>query len=153
MKSDLQSLSVGDLNLSKYFIVKKPQLLTKSACRIQRDCDRPDPPQASKFTALPKIIPIDWFKPEYWNKLTVGERAEYMAHGIKVALPLAEHCQTWDQCHKWKHLGKAEFMQKYGNAMLAQYEMPTEEDIEWYQLLKKDDTDSDEEDDNDEMEE
>jgi hypothetical protein len=153
MRSDLQSLSVGDLNLSKYFIAKKPQLLTKSACRIQCDRDRPDPPQASKFTALPKIIPIDWFEPEYWNKLTVGERAEYMARGIKVALPLAEHCQTWDQCREWKRLGKAEFMQKYGNAVLAQYEMPTEEDIEQYQLLQKDDTDSDEEDDDDEMEE
>ena len=44
-------------------------------------------------------------------------------------------------------------MQKYGNAVLVQYEMPTEEDIERYQLLKKDDTDLDEEDDDDEMEE
>jgi len=83
----------------------------------------------------------------------VGEHAEYMARGIEVALPLPEHCQTWDQCREWKRLGKAEFMQKYGNAVLAQYEMPTAEDIERYQLLQKDDTDSDEEDDDDEMEE
>lgn len=99
-RSNLQLLSIRDLNLSKYFIAKKLQLLTKSACRIQHDHDRPDPPQASKFMALPKIISIDWFEPEYWNKLMVGEHAEYMACGIQVVLLLPEHCQTWDQCHE-----------------------------------------------------
>jgi hypothetical protein len=93
-------------------------------------------------------VPIDWFQPEYWNALTVGERADFMTGGIKVALPLAEHCDTWEKCREWKNLPEEQFMEKYGNVVLAQYEMPTDEEIEQFKrwmATKDDETDEEQE--------
>jgi hypothetical protein len=68
-----------------------------------------------------------------------------MERGIKVALPLPEHCQTWDQCGKWKTLESKEFMQRYGNAVLAQYTMPTDEEVKLYKRRKVETSDNDDE--------
>lgn len=88
------------------------------------------PLQSSTLTALPTHVPIDWFTPSFWNhELTVRERLNYMGQGpVSVALPLEEHCQTWEDCARWKNLSEDEFMASYGNAVLAQYNLPTEEE-------------------------
>jgi len=97
------------------------------------ECTREDPqtPLESELFALPKFIPIDWFDPGYWNTvLTVCECLDYIEHGIRIGLPLVGHCQTWEQCSLWKNLPEEEFMERYGNAVLEQYKMPSKEEIE-----------------------
>jgi len=78
------------------------------------------------------MVPIDWFEAEFWNNsLTVRERVEYVQRGnIRIALPAEEFCLTWKDCIAWKSLPKDEFMTKYGNAVLAKYNIPTAEEIE-----------------------
>ncbi|KAI4518097.1 hypothetical protein K525DRAFT_209390 [Schizophyllum commune Loenen D] len=94
---------------------------------------------------LDQHVPIDWFDPDYWNNtLTVRERADIIKDGKRIALPKAEHCQTMEQCRKWKNLSEDEFWQKYGEDVLAQYAMPTEKELE---LLRKGDWEKDEDED------
>lgn len=89
-------------------------------------------PKQSKLLALPKAVPIDWFDPIYWNEhLTLCERANYTQDGNLVALPRdPELYSTWSACAAWKNLPVKEFMEKYGNDVLAQYKLPTEEELE-----------------------
>ncbi|KIM38756.1 hypothetical protein M413DRAFT_75795, partial [Hebeloma cylindrosporum] len=94
----------------------------------------PETPKDSTLTAMLEAAPIDWFEPEVWNTFTVQERVEYTMGGIKVALPFEEHCDTLAKCTAWKNLPEAEFMERYGNDVLAQYQMPTE--AEKAQLLR-----------------
>ncbi|KAJ7839046.1 hypothetical protein B0H14DRAFT_2588226 [Mycena olivaceomarginata] len=63
----------------------------------------------------------------FFNDLSVRDRAIYMNNGV--ALPTAEHCQTWTDIVKWKGLGKVDFMAQYGKAKLALYELPTEAEL------------------------
>jgi len=79
---------------------------------------------------MPESVPIDWFDPEAWNSFMVCERVEYTAGGISVGLPLEKYCNTLAKCAKWKNLLEKEFMEKYGNDVLAQYHMPTEVEID-----------------------
>ena len=37
---------------------------------------------------------------------------------------------TWSACVAWKNLPVKEFMEKYGNDVLTQYMLPTEEELE-----------------------
>lgn len=87
-------------------------------------------PQESELTAQPKQVPIDWFDPTYWNTcLTVRERADYIEGGVCIALPMPEFCGTWEQCAVWKNLPEKEFMATYGDTVLKQYNLPTEEEL------------------------
>jgi hypothetical protein len=108
-----------------------PHLLTLS-CHFRTERQQEDPVFAmdSKLTAMPEYAPIDWFDPDVWNSFTVQERVDYMANGIKVALPLEKYCDTLEKCAQWKNLPEKEFMEKYGNEVLEQYHMPTEEEKE-----------------------
>ncbi|RDB22349.1 hypothetical protein Hypma_010544 [Hypsizygus marmoreus] len=91
----------------------------------------PPMPKPSALTVRPQQVPIDWFEPTYWNTvLTVRERLDYIQDGTYVALPKEEFCQTWAQCAAWKNLPLKEFMATYGNEVLKEYQMPTEEEIE-----------------------
>ena len=96
------------------------------------ECLREDPesPIDSKLTAMPESVPIDWFDPEAWNSFTVRECVEYTAGGISVGLPLEKYCNTLAKCAEWKNLPEEEFMEKYGDDVLAQYHMPTEAEID-----------------------
>ena len=88
-------------------------------------------PKVSELTTLPKQVPIDWFEPIYWNThLTVREHANYIKGSAYIALPDPELCASWAECAKWKNLSEKEFMDKYGNTVLAQYNLPTEEEME-----------------------
>lgn len=83
---------------------------------------------------LPKNVPVDFFTPEFFNKLSVRERADYVDAGV--LLPPAEFCQTWEEIEKWKGLSQSEFMAKYGNAKLASYKIPSYEELD--RLAKED---------------
>ena len=73
--------------------------------------------------ALPQKVPVDYFSPEFFNNLSVRERAGYAKNGV--ALPTAEFCQSLEDVEKWKTLETEEFMARYGNAKLALYKLPT----------------------------
>ena len=89
-------------------------------------------PKQSKLLALPKSVPIDWFDPIHWNEhLTLHEHADYIQGGVHVTLPRDPHLySTWSACVAWKNLPVKEFMDKYGNDVLTQYKLPTEEELE-----------------------
>ncbi|KAJ7855688.1 hypothetical protein B0H13DRAFT_2357712 [Mycena leptocephala] len=75
---------------------------------------RVDPPlPASEIgVILPPDVPVDFFTPEFYNALTLKERARYMNTGV--AFPLEDI--AFDEAHgDWKYMGKAEFMAMYGN--------------------------------------
>ena len=60
------------------------------------------------------------------------ERIEYLQQGasIRIGLPAEELCGTWEDCIKWKNLPEDDFMTEYGDAVLAEYSIPTPEEIE-----------------------
>ncbi|PPQ71132.1 hypothetical protein CVT25_004857 [Psilocybe cyanescens] len=73
----------------------------------------PPTPEPSAITTLPKHIAIDYFEPEYWNEvLTVQRKVELLKDGYIMDLP------------------QAKFMQKYGEAVLELYDMPTDKQID-----------------------
>ncbi|KAJ4492140.1 hypothetical protein C8J55DRAFT_420047, partial [Lentinula edodes] len=87
-------------------------------------------------------VPVDFFDPEYFNNfLSVKERAHYAHNGV--ALPLEEHCIN-TRIDLWKNLPEDEFMQVYGNAVLAQYKIPSQEELDQLDEYELDESDSDE---------
>lgn len=79
--------------------------------------------------------------------LTVRERAEIVKDGYTIALPLAEHCNTWLKISQWKNLSDDDFMTRYGNNVLAQYSMPTEAEMSRLEEWDADEEDEDEDED------
>ncbi|KAJ7760233.1 hypothetical protein DFH07DRAFT_957607 [Mycena maculata] len=90
---------------------------------------REDPllPASDISVVLPPNVPVDWFTPEFYNALTLKERARYV--NTSVAFPLEDF--VFDEAHDaWKTMGKAEFMEMYGNDVLDQYDIPIQEEID-----------------------
>ncbi|KAJ7020357.1 hypothetical protein C8F04DRAFT_1390265 [Mycena alexandri] len=90
---------------------------------------RSDPllPASDFGVILPDNVPIDYFTPEFFNALTLKERARYVNTGV--AFPLEDF--AFDEAHEeWKTMGKKEFMEMYGDDVLAQYDVPTQEEID-----------------------
>lgn len=88
---------------------------------------------------MPADVPIDYFTPEFFNALTLKERARYVNTGV--AFPLADF--AFDEAHvEWKTMGKKDFMEKYGDDVLAQYDVPTQEEMD---TIPDSDVDDDEE--------
>lgn len=74
-------------------------------------------------------MPVDYYSPEYYHDLlTARERADCWDNGV--AFPSVEHCQTWEDIQKWVDLPKEEFMEKYGEEVLARYRRPTDVQLE-----------------------
>ncbi|KAF8158933.1 hypothetical protein K438DRAFT_1776840 [Mycena galopus ATCC 62051] len=96
-------------------------------------------PPSDLSHALPTRVPIDYFSPDFFNALSVRDRASYMHNGI--ALPTKEHCRTWKDILAWKGLSTADFMTRYGTAKRTLYNLPTDEEI----ALLSDDEDEDDE--------
>ena len=90
----------------------------------------PETPIDSKLSMMPESVPIDWFDPEAWNSFMVHKHVEYTVGGISVSLPLESIVILLAKCAKWKNLLEKEFMEKYGNDVLAQYHMPIEAEID-----------------------
>jgi hypothetical protein len=72
---------------------------------------------------FPPNATIDWFEPAYFNNLPISLRHKYCHNGI--AFPLRAH---WAE--NWQGLTDEEFMEKYGNAVLALYNIPTDADVD-----------------------
>ncbi|KIK69736.1 hypothetical protein GYMLUDRAFT_236218 [Collybiopsis luxurians FD-317 M1] len=97
------------------------------------------------FTRLPGNVPIDYFDPDYYNNfLSVELRAKYAANGV--ALPLKDHCEDPEEIALWKNMNEEEFMQKYGNDVLALYNLPTQEELDQMNDYNSESRDEDEED-------
>ncbi|KAJ7327476.1 heterokaryon incompatibility protein Het-C-domain-containing protein [Mycena albidolilacea] len=96
----------------------------KPQTRIRSDSPLP----ASDFgVILPADVPINYFTPEFFNALTLKERARYVNTGV--AFPLADF--AFDKAHDgWKTMSKKDFMEMYGNNVLAQYDVPTQEEMD-----------------------
>jgi hypothetical protein len=76
---------------------------------------------------LPRNCPLDWFDPIFFNNMDVSFRALYLE--APIALPLPQNCAHLDPPPDWKTMSEASFMEKYGAAVLAKYNLPTEEEL------------------------
>ena len=82
--------------------------------------------QESRISArLPRSCALDWFDPEYFNDMDIEFRALYV--DAPIALPLREYCGI--PAPDWKNMPDDNFMEKYGNEVRAQYNLPTEEEL------------------------
>ncbi|KAJ7137193.1 hypothetical protein C8R44DRAFT_869253 [Mycena epipterygia] len=100
----------------------------KSGQKAPKTRTRADPliPASEIGVILPPDVPVDFFTPEFYNALTLKERARYANTGV--AFPLEDF--VFDEMHDgWKTLGKKEFMELYGKDVLDQYDIPSAEEI------------------------
>ncbi|KAJ7094901.1 hypothetical protein C8R43DRAFT_1236452 [Mycena crocata] len=76
---------------------------------------------------LPVGVPIDFWAPKFYNEqFDLHEKAMYVNTGV--AFPLPQFCTT-EHHDSWARLGAKDFMAKYGNDVLAQYQIPTKEEL------------------------
>ncbi|KAJ7634465.1 hypothetical protein FB45DRAFT_1141427, partial [Roridomyces roridus] len=95
----------------------------------------PDTSKTSRLSRiLPEGIPIDYFDPEFFNKLDPRERAKYAKTGV--AFPLPQYC-TNEHHSDWAKMGKKDFMVKYGNDVLKLYNLPTAEELAAFEAEDK----------------
>lgn len=87
----------------------------------------PEGKESSISIRLPVNTTLDWFKPEYFNRLDVRFRARYI--NAPIALPLAEDWRGDPYTADWKRMSDEEFMTRYGNRVRAKYHLPTEDEI------------------------
>ncbi|KAJ6523815.1 hypothetical protein B0H19DRAFT_1344934 [Mycena capillaripes] len=84
-----------------------------------------NPNRNKKF--LPVGVPIDFWTPKFYNEdLDIQEKAMYVNTGV--AFRLGKFCNDQDAA-KWSKMPAKEFMKIYGNEVLAQYNLPTPEEI------------------------
>ncbi|KAJ6465997.1 hypothetical protein C8R47DRAFT_1224130 [Mycena vitilis] len=107
---------------------REARVKRKGASHRRTRVPAPELTPSNMSRQLPVKVPIDYFSPEFFNDLSVKERASYMGNGV--ALPTAELCQSWATISQWKGLGQEEFMAKYGDAKLALYNLPTPAELE-----------------------
>ncbi|KAJ7137632.1 hypothetical protein C8R46DRAFT_922438 [Mycena filopes] len=87
----------------------------------------PPTPSSALSRVLPVGVPIDYWDPQFYNtELDTREKAMYVDTGV--AFPLPQFC-TDEHVHKWAKLPAKEFMAKFGKDVLAQYNLPTAEEI------------------------
>ncbi|KAJ7882390.1 hypothetical protein B0H14DRAFT_3433500 [Mycena olivaceomarginata] len=98
----------------------KAQYLVKERNRVYTEADAKDTKISRRF---PPDATVDWFDPEYFNKLPVSIRALYRDAGV--ALPLPARAQE-----NWQKLSEDDFMAEYGDEVLGLYSFPTDSDME-----------------------
>ncbi|KAI5832444.1 hypothetical protein K523DRAFT_298151 [Schizophyllum commune Tattone D] len=105
----------------------------------------------------PDKVPIDYFSPQYWNEtMTLRDRVVYLGSRkghARVGLPKSEFCGTWAEISKWIHLSEEDFMAQYGNAVLADYAIPTDAQIAMIEKGEDEAPEESEEDEDSELEE
>ncbi len=91
----------------------------------------PNQRQSRISERLPQSCPLDWFDPDYFNNMDVEFCARYI--DAPIALPLPQDCGSLTDmtAHPpdWKNMPEPMFMDTYGNAVRAQYKLPTEEEL------------------------
>lgn len=101
-------------------------------CSVERERVRVENPSPSPLTTLPldKGLPLDWVDPTFYNEeLTLLEKWDFVKDGVRIALPSKEYC-TPANWHLWRDLKEKEFMERFGNDVLKDYNVPTEEQFE-----------------------
>ncbi|KAJ7086898.1 hypothetical protein B0H15DRAFT_950406 [Mycena belliarum] len=88
----------------------------------------PDAQPSTISDRLPVNVPIDYFDPAFFNALPARLRAQYRKNAV--ALPAMRHWLNGKVPNKFKTMDGTHFMAVYGNEVLAQYNIPTEEEIE-----------------------
>ncbi|KAJ6617697.1 hypothetical protein B0H10DRAFT_1948193 [Mycena sp. CBHHK59/15] len=86
------------------------------------------PPTSSALSrVLPVGVPIDFWTPQFYNEeLDLHEKAMYVNTGV--AFPLPQFCTT--EHHKdWYRMNAKDFMVKYGNDVLVQYNILMEDKL------------------------
>ncbi|KAL1659019.1 hypothetical protein GGF50DRAFT_92225 [Schizophyllum commune] len=121
-------------------VARRQELLrTKGSRGIRNERKRVDPPagqgKPSQIPALPMNVPIDWYEPNVWNSWSLRERANFIAAQPgkvpAVALPPAHVCATFTSVNDYaKACRDPQFMEKYGNNVVADYVIPTDEEIQ-----------------------
>ncbi|KAJ7197081.1 hypothetical protein C8J57DRAFT_1546280 [Mycena rebaudengoi] len=87
----------------------------------------PPTPATALSKILPLNVPIDFWDPKFYNEeLDVHEKALYIGTGV--AFPLAQFCNSNDHAD-WAKMPVKEFMKKYSDDVLKQYNIPTEEEL------------------------
>lgn len=110
----------------------------------------PPTPSSALSRVLPVGVPIDFWDPKFYNEeLDVQEKAMYINTGV--AFPLGKFCND-ENASKWAKMPAKEFMEKYGNEVLAQYNLPTPEEIAALGLDKDSDEGSDADDESTDLE-
>ncbi|KAF4575294.1 hypothetical protein AB1N83_012510 [Pleurotus pulmonarius] len=90
---------------------------------------------------VPENCPLDWFDPTFFNKLPIRFRGKYRKSTI--ALPLKD---DYDGMKDWERMPDDVFMKTYGDKVRAQYNLPTDEELD-----ELDDLDSEEDSDSTEV--
>ena len=93
-----------------------------NTCREEPHIPHPQRKESWISERLPLSCPLDWFEPGYFNNMDIQFQALYV--DAPIALPLAELC-TSSGVPDWKTMPEAEFMERYGNAVRAKYNLPT----------------------------
>ncbi|KAJ7608163.1 hypothetical protein FB45DRAFT_1129986 [Roridomyces roridus] len=115
--------------------IKEPLGRTPGARHPEDRKLHPDTSKTSRLSRiLPEGIPIDYFDPEFFNKLDPRERAKYAKTGV--AFPLPQYC-TNEHHSDWAKMGKKDFMVKYGNDVLKLYNLPTAEELAAFEAEDK----------------
>ncbi|KAJ7898223.1 hypothetical protein B0H14DRAFT_3573560 [Mycena olivaceomarginata] len=87
----------------------------------------PPTPSSTLSRILPVGVPIDFWDPQFYNdEFDVREKAMYVGTGVAFQLP--QFC-TDSHVNEWAKLPAKEFMAKFGKDVLAQYNLPTPEEI------------------------
>ncbi|KAE9390224.1 hypothetical protein BT96DRAFT_1002460 [Gymnopus androsaceus JB14] len=111
------------------------------AC-TNRICVEPAVQIAATVTHFPSNVPIDYFKPSFFDQMSVRKRAVYMDNGV--ALPIPKIYADGNRIGEWKNLLYNKFMEKFGNNMLKLYSLPTEAELEQLQEYNDEDNNEDE---------
>ncbi|KAJ7029892.1 hypothetical protein C8F04DRAFT_962372 [Mycena alexandri] len=136
-----------DANINKR-AEREPKRGTK--CAPKRTVTNPPTAASTLSRVLPVGVPIDFWTPKFYNEeLDTREKAMYVDTGV--AFPLEKFCNDQDVT-KWAKMPAKQFMEKYGNDVLAQYNLPTPEEIAALGLDKDYDADDDSDDESTDLE-
>lgn len=87
-----------------------------------------NPPQSIiKKKGLPQKVSVDWYDPDLFNEFPAEFRARFIKSGV--ALPLMHHWVNGRPPREIKTMPHEAFMEKYGNEVLALYELPTKAEM------------------------
>jgi hypothetical protein len=108
---------------------KKETLQSGKAWRERTRVRSPNAPPSTLRT-LPDDVPLDWFDPDFYASLSNRSRCRVTPEEPSIALPPAPvPLFTNTKSEQWWKLPRKDFMEKYGNEVLAQYELPDDRDV------------------------
>jgi hypothetical protein len=84
-----------------------------------------DDPPVSILKRLPRNMPLDWFEPAYYNRLTPAGRRRITSKTPEIALPPPPHPLLDFDAPYWED---AEFMAQFEDDILQQYHLPDDDE-------------------------